>query len=262
MIALLIWASHAFELKCIYNFEKYGGTWGRIYLCKPEDLSLNDTATVTSISGTHLDKRNSDVGALLIYRETVKVAPAGINKFFNNLKILVIDQGSLTNFDNIRELVGLRRVSLQHNEIEHLTTDSFKGMTSLEDVLLGDNKISTIPAGTFDGLPNLKRLILNKNSLRSLEPNLFKNNLKLEELEFFNNRLSQIDSTVFSSLKSLTQLSLTSNKCIDKSFPSTAPTVSALIGEVNEKCKDSCIEIRQRLDEARKRIKELEKMLE
>lgn len=257
---MLLKLAAATELQCEFGSEKFGSVFGRVYYCHALIENIDESSpTITSISGKHsTNKGNEDVESFLSYRRIVKSVPGGLNQFFPNLKIFVVDSASLKDFENIKQLSNLKYVSLQYNNIEALNNDSFTGLDKLESINLQGNKIRNIKTGTFDGLPNLTRLLMSKNLLRDLQPGLFKNNLKLEELEFYQNQLTQIDGELFKPLKSLTELSLTSNKCIDSSFPSTVSSLSDFIDEIDVKCGNSCHAVRQQLEDARKRIEELE----
>lgn len=259
-LLLTLTASLQSDLKCEFGFETFGSLFGRVYYCHALLDNVHESSlTITSISGQHSsDKSNEDVEAFLSYRRVIKSVPEGLDDFFPNLKILVIDNASLQHFENIKRLYNLKYISLQYNEIEILNIDSFNGLNKLEKIVFEGNKIRKLHPGTFNGLPNLTQLSLSKNLLRNLEPDLFRNNLKLEELEFYQNKLTQIDGDVFRRLTSLTELSLTSNKCIDSSYPSIVSSLSELLEEIDEKCGNSCFAVRKQLEEAQRRIEELE----
>jgi|GEM_PF-3775253 len=88
------------------------------------------------------------------------IIPSSINNF-KNLKVLYIDDLIIGDVDNIKDLVGLERLTLRNGGLS--STDYLKNLVGLKILELSCNKISS--ARGLDHLVNLERLILDVNDI-------------------------------------------------------------------------------------------------
>ncbi|CRK89898.1 CLUMA_CG003630, isoform A [Clunio marinus] len=192
---------------------------------------------VTSVQGLSVkNKTIKDVEAFLVYRQNVRIVPDGINKFFPNLKVLVIENSELDSFNQVNKLKKLKYLNLQYNKIEALYNDSFYGLQKLEKIFMSGNKIRKIETETFSNLMNLKLLSLNDNMLHKINENLFRSNPMLASLRFSNNQLNKINVEIFRPLKKLIELNFSGNRCIDDSYPLTISILSEFLNLIDKNC--------------------------
>jgi hypothetical protein len=127
---------------------------------------------------------------------------------FNNIKIIPD-----YSFRNNSEL---RRLKLDHNEIERLTADVFRGLFKLDILKLSFNKIQYLPLYLFHDLENLKALELNDNMIEVISAGQFVTNKQLTHIYLHNNAISIIDDGAFDDiLTTLEEINLKHNTCVN-----------------------------------------------
>lgn len=149
----------------------------------------------------------------------------------------------LTSVPNLNNLVNLKDINLNGNQITELTGREFSGLTRLTTINLADNRISLIHPSTFqNSLPNLAYIDLKNNqiseifdgtfasikniyyvgldgnNLRRLKWNLFQNSNKVRILVLNDNQIEVIDEGFFYGLTALESILLANNVCINKDF--------------------------------------------
>ncbi len=106
----------------------------------------------------------------------------------------------ITSLDGLSNYTNLSLLFLQDNQITHLESGEFSGLTLLDDLRLDGNQISSISAGVFSGVDNLLTLNLANNLVTSIDSGAFAGLGDLEILSLQNNQISHIAADGFSGL--------------------------------------------------------------
>ncbi len=72
----------------------------------------------------------------------------------------------------MKELVNLRQLRVDNNQIERIETLTFSGQTQLRLISLQGNRISAIARNAFDSMDGLVVLLLANNSIRNIGQSL------------------------------------------------------------------------------------------
>ncbi len=98
-----------------------------------------------------------------------------INQNFKRVTDLDLGQNQIETIDDFafQYMEGLKRLSLDSNDLATINANTFAGLKSLIDLHLGWNHITSISLGAFDHLVSLKTLRLHGNGLTSLNFELF-----------------------------------------------------------------------------------------
>ncbi|XP_075687204.1 reticulon-4 receptor isoform X2 [Rhinoderma darwinii] len=127
--------------------------------------------------------------------------------FLHNNKITLIKATSFTSCQNLTILW------IHSNNISHIESGSFYGLTKLEELDMSDNyNLKTITALTFRGLVRLHTLHLNRCGLQDLPPGIFQGLYSLQYLYLHDNNLHFLHDDTFVDLGNLTYLFLHGNK--------------------------------------------------
>lgn len=210
------------------------------YNCKAENLKVeNETVAVTNVVGAHLHgKGNENVEVLYIpSTNCIRNLPAGISKFFANLKKIQVSEGSFK-YISRNDFSGLnliKKIEIRNTLLSTIPQDTFNDMEKLETLILSDNNIKKLELGTFAKLSSLRKVSLDGNLLENVPAKLFENNSRVGEIHLSHNRLSVIDPHTFSHLKDLYSIALDNNFCISKSFPNDC-SLTELLVEISSKC--------------------------
>eukprot|EP00122_Pirum_gemmata_P012092 Pgem_evm1s11224 len=113
-------------------------------------------------------------------------------------------------FDSVN-LVNLKLLSLNNNELTNIQPDTFKGLTNLLKLSLSSNKITYLEIGSFNFLDKVEDLDIRYNWLTVLQKDVFVGLPLLKYLDTSNSKIGSIDSGAFDVLPVLTQLILNSN---------------------------------------------------
>jgi len=106
----------------------------------------------------------------------------------------------------------LRILTLKHNNISSLDSDSFVSLTELEKLSVRYCGLRTIELGAFNGLTKLTELIITGNEISEIIPGTFKNMVSLVLVDLRYNRLEYLDGGVFSGSINLHFVYLQTNK--------------------------------------------------
>ncbi|XP_070491638.1 leucine-rich repeat-containing protein 15-like [Chironomus tepperi] len=130
------------------------------------------SATITSVTGVHQNgKTNDDVIGFDSHYEILNYFPQGLDKFFGNLKSIVIYYGRIKEIhqSDLKPFPNLVNLYLENNEIEYLEPGLFEFNPHLQGVSFLDNKVTKIDPTVFDSLPQLQNIWLNQNPCINLE---------------------------------------------------------------------------------------------
>ncbi|XP_035657519.1 toll-like receptor Tollo [Branchiostoma floridae] len=109
------------------------------------------------------------------------------------------------------ELLMVRELYLNDNNISYVGAMAFSAFNSLEILRLDGNNISNIGSTIFKSLSNLRELYLNHSGVRYLSVDTFHDLASLQKLHLENNRLQSLPENMFAGLKKLRSLSIHGN---------------------------------------------------
>jgi hypothetical protein len=81
-----------------------------------------------------------------------------------------------------QELSRLQRLSIHHNHLNSLHERTFNGLVALQEISLATNHLISLPETLFQGLPMLRVISLSRNRLVSLPERLFQGLPSLQQL--------------------------------------------------------------------------------
>lgn len=170
MLLILNFQNFAASTHILCNYtDIYSVHLGYSYACRIQNtisITSPEEAVITSISGEHINGRtNDDVHGVYFYGKIVHYFAQGLEKFFKNLKLIIIGYGGmrqltqkdLINYPNIEIL------ALYYNEIEVLDEGIFENTPRLAFINLDNNKIAKVHPEVFDNLNDLRSLFLSYN---------------------------------------------------------------------------------------------------
>ncbi|XP_067141086.1 platelet glycoprotein V-like [Centruroides vittatus] len=139
--------------------------------------------------------------------------PSGFFKKLHNLTIFLAWSCSFSSLeeDVFSDLINLKIIHLNFNNINHLSTNLLKNNKLLTKIFCAYNKISTLSTGIFHGLSELRQLYLAKNRLENLPEDVFQNLSSLHILDLSKNRLTFLHENIFLPLTRLKLLDLSYN---------------------------------------------------
>lgn len=132
-----------------------------------------------------------------------------------NLVELNLSSNKLTSVPDMRDLMSLRALRLDNNQIGQITSSSFAGCCCADTLLeldLSRNRIENIDADSFARLGNLVELNLSLNKLDYLPDSVFRPLKHVEKLSLAQNRIDEIDAAHLHGLVGLRELDLSRNK--------------------------------------------------
>jgi Leucine-rich repeat (LRR) protein len=112
-------------------------------------------------------------------------------------------------FDN---LINLRILWLDSNQLTVIHSDTFKNLHNLEILSLHSNSLSCIDSQTFRNLVNLKELHLHNNKLKFIHSDTFQSLINLEKINLYSNYLKTIDPKIFKNLSNLKEIYMHNNQ--------------------------------------------------
>ena len=152
----------SFDLKC--KVEK--NTWdfvGPVEYCKAQTVSITSrNEEVTSVDGR---TDSTSLTGLWFNNQTVNYLPKGIDKFFPNLKALVVSSAqlkSLTQVD-LKSLTQLVFVNFVGNDVESLDGDLFEFSPKIKFLGLSSNKLKYVGDNFLSNLKDLQASYFGKN---------------------------------------------------------------------------------------------------
>ena len=113
----------------------------------------------------------------------------------------------------LADLVQLKYLNLDSNQISLIEEGSFDGLDRLETLILSHNKLDLAfnASSLFNSLSSLRHLSLSSNKIQVLESNLFLNLLKLELVDLSRNQIYLVKEKSFNGLTNLRELYLNDN---------------------------------------------------
>ncbi|XP_067131001.1 protein toll-like [Centruroides vittatus] len=147
------------------------------------------------------------------FNQQLSEIPSGFFKKLHNLTKFDAWSCSFSSLeeDVFSDLINLKTIFLNYNQIEHLPPNLLRNNKLLTKFWCCCNKISTLPTGIFDGLSELRELDFWGNQLENLPKNVFQSLSSLEELNLSTNRLTFLHENIFLPLTRLTLLDLSYN---------------------------------------------------
>lgn len=126
-----------------------------------------------------------------------------------HLTNIFIDEVGQKRLPVFKKLPKLYEISLEDNQIEAITKDSFS-TTPVRDVNLGNNVISKIEDGSFG--KEVRRLYLTCNDITKIDIRWFASPAILEELDIGGNKIEVIEKGFFKKFTSLHRIILSYNR--------------------------------------------------
>ncbi|XP_066286080.1 toll-like receptor Tollo [Branchiostoma lanceolatum] len=155
------------------------------------------------------------------YNELVDCAQRDLSSIPGNITnittILHLEGNQLwvISHDVLPQLLMIRELYLNDNNISYIGNQAFNDLISLQILRLDGNNISEVNSTVFRSLSNLRKLYLNHSGIRYLEADTFQDLASLQELHLENNRLQSLPENMFAGLKKLRLLGIHGNplKC-------------------------------------------------
>lgn len=138
------------------------------------------------------------------------------------------------NYVTFLNMTELNMLTLSNNKLHEIPVDSFQDLKNLISLDVSFNKLENLESKVFVSLSKLKKLKLDGNLLIMLNADLFVSLQNLDSLFLHNNKLKFISANVLSPLLQATNIDLTSNECINLSFPKVS--VATIETAIIDKC--------------------------
>eukprot|EP00058_Branchiostoma_floridae_P016951 XP_002602439.1 hypothetical protein BRAFLDRAFT_63470 [Branchiostoma floridae] len=140
---------------------------------------------------------NSGVNYLTVVEGGIVDLTPNSLSVFQYLISLYLDFNSLSHIKNryfaeLESPYALAVLSLSHNKIEDIESESFKGLVGLELLILEHNLLRYVRADWFHGLQNLKEIVLTSNRLETIQKGAFVPLTKLSYVDMSNNHLLRL----------------------------------------------------------------------
>uniref|UniRef100_A0A1I8MTA3 Ig-like domain-containing protein n=1 Tax=Musca domestica TaxID=7370 RepID=A0A1I8MTA3_MUSDO len=129
-----------------------------------------------------------------------------------DLNKLVLKRNQLETMPVFVGLTSLKQLSLAHNRIQRISSESLAALPKLKSLDLSKNYLHAIESDYFPSPNRLLHLILNGNEISSIGENAFENLSNLQDIELNNNHLTTLPGGVFKSMGKLRKLSLNNNQ--------------------------------------------------
>lgn len=137
---------------------------GLHYTCQLKELVIDsDNVKVTSVSGRHrAEHSNADVEVLWADQQQIKRLPRKLQKFFPNVKALVITNSMLEAIESsdLAPFKKLQSIELQNNEIRSLDGDLFRSNPDVQFISIFSNPLQHVGPNIFDSLRELTEVDL------------------------------------------------------------------------------------------------------
>jgi len=161
LISAFCGSSSSANIKCRYDDSVYSIV-GEIYECSfkrvPKNLA-EKSVEISNIRGTHKgSKSNDDVTGIYAKDITFHFFPKGLDNFFKNIKLIVIESCELKEIHqaDLKPFAKLIYLSLYYNQIEVIEEGLFDFNPNLEFLWFYETKVIHIDPKVFDHLNNLK----------------------------------------------------------------------------------------------------------
>lgn len=198
--------SHASTFRCT-DIQGSVCIFKNIHLAGPENTFY-----------THIDPETIDT--VVFIESDLQILPSSVFAAFPFVETCIAENASINafNYHAFGHASELKRLNVNHNEVQTLVKSSFEGARKLEMINITHNGMQSIGQGTFNFLPYLKFLDLSHNLLQSLPKKIFDTNSQLIEVRLSHNRLSYIEPTIFYKNPNLHYLYLDGNRIKDLSL--------------------------------------------
>lgn len=218
-------------LECDFQFSASNG-----YTCSARNLNvISANVTIVRVAGEHLpNMKNDDVKNFIVARQNLKYIPEGIAMFFRNLETFTVFKSNLESlrFTDFMGFYRLRQIFIQANNLQRIDEDVLKVVPRLELLDLTGNNIGAIPFSMFSLANYLRFVTLSNNLIRVFDIVPFPVDAHLEELRLNSNQLQRINLAFMANVRRLRMIDLHGNRCINRSFPGDARSMTALMTEI------------------------------
>ncbi|XP_063991889.1 chaoptin-like [Diachasmimorpha longicaudata] len=154
-------------------------------------------------SGTFDETRS--LQSLNLAHNSISHLPPGIFDVLQRLEDLSLSYNRLSQVPDISRLSMIGSLSLDHNNIDRISSHAFAHLHCLKWLSLGGNRISSVETNAFVDLPLLEELDLSDNQLSYL-PWEWITSSCLQHLDVRNNHFASFESLSLRNLWSLTHL--------------------------------------------------------
>lgn len=154
--------AQAAKMQCTFRpYQIY--LTGNVYQCGEATVSLTNSVTLESISGTHqLGKTNNDVEHVSINDQDLTFIPEGITNVFKNLKAFSIERSSLKSISakDLQQFANIEFFGVCYSNLTSLDGDLFSFTPNLRLVDFRYNQIKHIGNNLVTNLSELTYLSL------------------------------------------------------------------------------------------------------
>lgn len=226
-------AEKPIELPCRFHITAFGE-----YVCELTNITVPKRDSEVFITGTHVDGRGDlNVTTLQIEDANTPYLIPILFETFINMTIFRIYNSNLQEIE-IPEVVQLRSLIVQENNITRITRDSFRNQKQLWFVDLPRNGIQEIARDAFETVISLEFLGLLTNNIQQIIPGTYDNLPKVYHIDYTQNALTRLESRLFSNCTSLERVSFDFNQIheISPSFVSDLPRSVGSVGLFLNSC--------------------------
>lgn len=186
-----------------------------------------------NLSNNEISSCGSD--EIIVNLDTLDLKYNSLNKIPKCLKNIVFlrrlfldfNQIAVLDQNNFAHLISLEQLTLQKNNVVYIHKRAFNGLQNLQILDLSKNLISHLHVGQFSSMPKLRILDLSCNNIRYLPKDVFTNTL-LEMIDLSNNSFSMVPSLSLSEVGfSLRHFSISHNN-VDHVDSTTFPNICFL----------------------------------
>ncbi|KAG5668290.1 hypothetical protein PVAND_016237 [Polypedilum vanderplanki] len=147
--------SNSFPINCNFTTVKFNQL-GTVYECSTTNILASSSIYVTSITGTHLNKKNNnDVASIRIQgNDTLPFVPRNFSYFFPNVKTMTIYNTQIETLygDELDEFPQLIHLDFQYSILKTISSRLFEKTPYMVDIWLPNNKIAKVGYDLFTPL--------------------------------------------------------------------------------------------------------------
>lgn len=187
------------HINCEYGIFDNRHAYGDKYRCLVQntiDVVFPEEVYIDTLSGTHADGKTNDNDIhFFIDSKSIQYFPRGMEKFFKNLKGIII----------------------WHTLLKEIHQEDLKPYPNLNNLYLSDNDIEIIEDGLFEYNLDLEVIIFEKTKLIHIGPTVFSHLTKLTTLFFNGNKCTNLYSVKDRAL-TLKVITGVRNSCVSSVF--------------------------------------------
>jgi Leucine-rich repeat (LRR) protein len=176
------------------------------------ELHCTDVKCLQSGVEEFIDTNNNINTTISAHPQIVHGITINMATVCSKLKILNVNNCSLTVIDLRQKMKFLKKLSLTNNNLTQLQNNIFSNAPKLTELRLSNNQISQISAKAFANLTELGELYLNGNCIIDLKNTTFVELKSLFGVYLQNNRLLAFDFELFEKNKELIIVDLSWNR--------------------------------------------------